>query len=69
MEVINTTNKYQPLAYEVSCLYQGEIYATHLVTLWVYPQTMYLNLLEPSRLLQVLYHGLVDHLHGNHRYQ
>ena len=35
MEVINTTNKYQPLAYEVSCLYQGEIYATHLVTLWV----------------------------------
>lgn len=43
MEVINTTNKYQPLAYEVSCLYQGEIYATHLVTLWVYPQTMYLN--------------------------
>lgn len=48
MEVINTTNKYQPLAYEVSCLYQGEIYATHLVTLWVYPQTMYLNLLEPS---------------------
>lgn len=48
MEVINITNKYQPLVYEVSFLYQGETYATHPVTLWVYPQIMYLNLLEPS---------------------
>lgn len=48
MDVNNLTEVYKSLVYNVSFIYQGEVYATEQVTFWVYPQTMYLNLLEPS---------------------
>lgn len=48
MSVVNTSGIYQPLIYDVTFLYQGEVYDMDRVTFWVYPQTMYLNLLEPS---------------------
>lgn len=48
MSIINTTDKYQPLKYEVLFKYNGETYASDIVTFWVHPQTPYLNLSEPS---------------------
>lgn len=48
MDVNNQTAVYKSLVYNVSFIYQGEVYATEQVTFWVYPQKMYLNLLEPS---------------------
>lgn len=48
MSVTNTTDKYQPLKYEVLFKYNGETYASDIVTFWVYPQTPYLNLSEPA---------------------
>lgn len=48
MSVTNTTDKYQPLKYKVLFKYNGETYASDIVTFWVYPQTPYLNLSEPA---------------------
>lgn len=48
MSIINTTDKYQPLKYEVLFKYKGETYASDIVTFWVHPRTPYLNLSEPS---------------------
>ena len=48
MQIINSTDRYQPFTYEVRFLYQGELYDSDQITFWAYPQTPYLNLLEPA---------------------
>lgn len=48
MQVFNSTDRYQSFTYEVRFLYQGEFYDSDQITFWAYPQTPYLNLLEPT---------------------